>query len=221
MKLKNIVNLMLSPFDCKIVRITQKVQHDFDPLERNDVKTLEKLWGDPAFRKKYLSKQRQGLYEVVLSELQSMQLFDQDCRLLDMGCGPGFFPKLLHDKNFVGSINGCDFSSQAISLSSSLIPTGTFFQHDIYNPVPEKYDIIVCMETIEHILHPEKALLNLADAAPNLILTVPEGRKDSFQGHVNLWTKQSFEIFLGKVLPQKKIEVSEVANEKNLLARIS
>ena len=84
MKLKNIVNLMLSPFDCKIVRITQKVQHDFDPLERNDVKTLEKLWGDPAFRKKYLSKQRQGLYEVVLSELQSMQLFDQDCRLLDL-----------------------------------------------------------------------------------------------------------------------------------------
>ena len=141
-------------------------------------------------------------------------------RVVDVGCGPGFFPRLLMDKGFKGQVSGCDFSAQAISLSSSLIPEGQFFQHDIYSPIPEKYDLIICMETLEHLLHPEDGLKNLIQAAPRLILTVPEGRKDSFRGHLNLWTKESFEVFLQKALPDKEVQVREVSNEKNLLALV-
>jgi len=91
----------------------------------------------------------------------------------------------------------------------------------IYEPIKEKYDLIVCMETLEHLLHPDRAILNLADAAPTVVLTVPEGRKDSFRGHLNFWSKESFEVLLNSVLPNKTVRVMEVANEKNLLAKIT
>jgi len=125
------------------------------------------------------------------------------------------------DRGFEGQVFGCDFSEQAISLSSSLIPEGEFFKQDIYEPIKEKYDLIVCMETLEHLLHPDRAILNLADAAPTVVLTVPEGRKDSFRGHLNFWSKESFEVLLNSVLPNKTVRVMEVANEKNLLAKIT
>ena len=218
----NLINSLLRHFGCKLVRLSnnEESEDQFDPLERNDIATLEALWGDAEFRKKYLSPQRQRLYEIVLSEIQSLEIYGPNCSLLDVGCGPGFFPRLLVDKGFKGQVSGCDFSAQAISLSSSLIPEGQFFQHDIYSPIPEKYDLIICMETLEHLLHPEDGLKNLIQAAPRLILTVPEGRKDSFRGHLNLWTKESFEVFLQKTLSDKEVQVSEVSNEKNLLAVI-
>ncbi len=222
MSVGKVINGLLKPFGCKLVRTnSENSGEQIDPLERNDVATLEKLWGDPAFRKKYLSPKRQLLYEVVFAEIQKTDLVGPNCKLLDVGCGPGFFPRLLKDKGFEGLISGCDFSEQAISLSTSLIPEGKFFQHDIYNPITERYDLIVCMEVLEHLLHPEKAIQNLVAAAPKLILTVPEGRKDSFRGHLNLWTKESFEVFLQKTLPQNQISVEEVQDNRNLMACIS
>jgi len=222
MSVSKILNSLLKPLGCKVVKLEGEQQvHNFDPLERNDVETLEKLWGDPEFRAKYLSPTRQRLYEVVLAELQGLEVYGPACKLLDVGCGPGFFPRLIMDRGFEGQVFGCDFSEQAISLSSSLIPEGEFFKQDIYEPIKEKYDLIVCMETLEHLLHPDRAILNLADAAPTVVLTVPEGRKDSFRGHLNFWSKESFEVLLNSVLPNKTVRVMEVANEKNLLAKIT
>ena len=132
------INSFLRHFGCELVRLSDKEkadEHQFDPLERNDVATLEALWGDPEFRNNYLSPQRQRLYEIVFSEVSGLEVYGPNCRLLDVGCGPGFFPRLLKDKGFEGQVSGCDFSSQAVSLSSNLIPEGRFFQQDIYNPI--------------------------------------------------------------------------------------
>ena len=211
----------MKSFGCKLVRLgLNSEQEHFDPIERNDVKTLETLWGDESFRAQYLSNHRKQLYRVVLEKLQALEMFNSNFNLLDVGCGPGFFPRLIKDEGFPGAISGCDFSEQAVSLSESLVPEGRFFKQDIYDPIEDSYEVIVCMETLEHLLHPDRAVRNLAAAAPVLILTVPEGRKDTFRGHLNFWSKDSFEVFLNDTLPEKNIEVNEVADERNLLAKI-
>ena len=140
MSVSKILNSLLKPLGCKVVRLEGEQQvHNFDPLERNDVETLEKLWGDPEFRAKYLSPTRQRLYEVVLAELQGLEVYGPACKLLDVGCGPGFFPRLIMDRGFEGQVFGCDFSEQAISLSSSLIPEGEFFKQKT------AYEISACI----------------------------------------------------------------------------
>jgi transposase len=76
------------------------------------------------------------------------------------------------------------------------------------------------METLEHLLRADLAVQKLAESAQKIYLTVPEGRKDSFRGHINFWSKDSFTTFLETNCPAKQVEVEEVNSEQNLLATL-
>jgi 2-polyprenyl-6-hydroxyphenyl methylase/3-demethylubiquinone-9 3-methyltransferase len=83
--------------------------------------------------------------------------------VLDLGCGNGAFSGFLASKGF--SVGGCDASASGLAIARESFPAMTFFQHDLANPLPSghagRYDAVVSLEVIEHLLLP-RVLLNSA-----------------------------------------------------------
>jgi 2-polyprenyl-3-methyl-5-hydroxy-6-metoxy-1,4-benzoquinol methylase len=82
--------------------------------------------------------------------------------VLDLGCGNGAFTALLREAGF--EVAGCDLSASGIALAQVQFPDISFFQQDLSQPLPEhhagRYDAVVSMEVIEHLLLPRILLRN-------------------------------------------------------------
>jgi SAM-dependent methyltransferase len=215
----HIFNKLLRPLGVRIVRERRprfpKVL--VDPLERNKRTTLDQLWDDSAFKDHYEQEHRpfyDSLYEIIVTR----GLFKDAQSIIDVGCGPGYFLAHIDQAGFAGELSGCDFSESAISSAAQNCPRAELFLHDVYQPLKKSYDVLTCMETLEHLLHPVEALRNFLSASRLCIITVPEGRKDSFRGHINFWSLESWEVFCQDSAGSRKCTVQEFNNARNLVA---
>ena len=125
-------------------------------------------------------------------------------RVADYGCGPGL---LLHsfDKHATDcQFFGYDFSEAGLSVAKAKVPKATFEQRDLYQNYPDSFGLILCTEVFEHLEYPERALKSLLAqlSSPGyLLLTVPNGRLDTFEGHINFWSLESWTIFISTHAP--------------------
>lgn len=82
--------------------------------------------------------------------------------VMDLGCGNGAFTAFLAEHNY--SMTGLDHSHTGIELSQKHHPQIHFAQHDVLQPLPQqfigKYDAVVSVEVIEHLLLPRKLVEN-------------------------------------------------------------
>jgi 2-polyprenyl-3-methyl-5-hydroxy-6-metoxy-1,4-benzoquinol methylase len=124
---------------------------------------------------------------------------NKEINFLDVGCGSGVLVnKLIEDKIGI-NIKGCDFSEIKIKQCNKYYKYNVYFTHNILNPINKNFDLITCTEVLEHLEYPELALYNLLKALKdggNLIITVPDGRKDTYIGHINFWSQESFKLFI-------------------------
>jgi len=97
--------------------------------------------------------------------------------ILDAGCGDGRFCYELRDEK-VKTV-GVDFSERAIKFAGAFNPNVEFFVQDLKNlNLPYKFDYIVLIETLEHLV-PEsipiilERLSNILKKDGKLIITVP------------------------------------------------
>ncbi len=83
-------------------------------------------------------------------------------RVLDIGCGNGSFTAFLHHNGY--NVCGLDHSHSGISLAREHFPSIPFDQFDVQSPLQEKhhsrYDAVVSVEVIEHLLLPRKLVEN-------------------------------------------------------------
>ncbi len=98
-------------------------------------------------------------------------------KILDAGCGDGRLCYELRNSN--AKIFGVDYSERAIAFAKIFNPNAVFFNEslDSFN-TNEKFDFIVLLETLEHIIPAEtnkvlKNLKNLMKKNGRLIITVP------------------------------------------------
>ncbi|OPL16377.1 MAG: hypothetical protein AVO38_08505 [delta proteobacterium ML8_D] len=105
---------------------------------------------------------------------------DRKINILDVGCGEGTLGKLLKGKFKDIHVVGCDISEKAAELARPYYDK--IFQIDIDEDDLNKktgedtFDYIVCVEIIEHLLHPEVALKKckkLLSKHGNLIVSFP------------------------------------------------
>ena len=105
-----------------------------------------------------------------------------DAKILDAGCGGGNLVYTLYNIGFK-NVYGFDASKSGIDIAKRSFPdlSNRFFIHNAYEPklskgIPEKYDVIVSMEVIEHLYSPKTYLANIYTWLNDdgyLILTTP------------------------------------------------
>lgn len=109
--------------------------------------------------------------------------------VLDVGCGQGSFLLELSGKYPCIQIYGTEYSSKAVEIVRNRISTGQFEQMDLSKAaLPGKYDLVICMEILEHIEDDVTAIKNLVSMTGHyLLVSSPHGRMRKIElsyGHV-------------------------------------
>ena len=198
-----------------------KKHENISAIEHNSKEARDKFYTDSKKIKKYLEINRLKFYEKIANVLNSNNISLDNNTVSDVGCGPG---KLFHfiDKKYnVKKFVGYDFSPEAINLAKTIFPKGEFYVYDIYKQNNQKFDFVFCTEVIEHLLYPEKALNNLIAMLNDkamLLITVPNGRIDKFEGHINFYSPESWDVFITQNIGNRTVKFGFINN--NLFALI-
>ncbi len=163
-------------------------------------------------------------YNNVTEKIKSKNISLDNKTIADIGCGNGNLLVSITKTFTPSKIYGFDFAESALTQAKEKLPNGSFNEHDIYNPLPQKYDMLLCTEVLEHLLHPEVALKNLINGMTekgNLFIKVPNGRIDTYKGHINFWSVESWKMFIQKNLPENVSFESGEFDKKVVYALIS
>jgi len=168
-------------------------------LHHNSKEGLNAFYLDEEAVESYLDP---GFYQRLIELLAANGVDYTAKRVADVGCGTGGLLNALKTKSQAQSLTGLEYSENALAIARSHISGVEFCNFDIYEGSTRQFDVIFCIETLEHLLHPDRALRNiLAMLAPagSALLTVPNGRIDTFEGHINFWSPESWNVFLTSV----------------------
>lgn len=169
----------------------------------------------------YLSPDRLRFIEEVVELLCERGIDYNGKRIADVGCGTGHLLRCIHDDFNPLSLTGFEYSEEASRIARTVLPDAEFHYFDIYEGTSLKFDIVFCIEVLEHLLFPDKALKNLIDMIDKsgvALVTVPDGRRDTFEGHINFWSPESWEVFVRSVCNSFDVETGLVGSNKDNFA---
>jgi 2-polyprenyl-3-methyl-5-hydroxy-6-metoxy-1,4-benzoquinol methylase len=92
--------------------------------------------------------------------------------VLDVGCGYGW---LLDAFEGARTLCGVDIAHHAVEVAAQRKPDRFFKQGDLHDPSPfkEKFDLILAINIIEHLSHPEAGIRSISNSAkPGAIVLV-------------------------------------------------
>ena len=172
----------------------------------------EKFWEDYKYQEQY------AFYVAVQDRLPAIKNvwsgLENPDKVLDFGCGNGVLTYWLKCNGFGKNILGVDLSIKGIKNAQKFFSkNGLSFKSldDFWLIKNKKFDVIVSSHVFEHIYHPEKTLNKIKNLADWIIIEVPlenafwpnlisiiqnKPRKNNPLGHVNFWSKNSFQDFL-------------------------
>jgi SAM-dependent methyltransferase len=168
-------------------------------------------WSNPEWLAQYLSPERKDFYHEVITLLPV-----RFSSLLDAGCGCGYLLRLLstsgvseHSPKFIG----LDISGSAARIATQMCPEASILQGSL-DRIPladDAVDLAVCIEVLEHLLEPRRALeqmIRVLRPKGHLLITVPDGDLDRWEGHNNFWSEAGFREFLAlyRLCDFKRIE---------------
>ncbi|MFZ1947564.1 MAG: class I SAM-dependent methyltransferase [bacterium] len=136
------------------------------PAEWYDAKYLSSA----EYRKHYSESRYYFLWTVVVDRMMRHRVE----RVLDLGCGPGQFGALLHDKGF-REYCGVDLSSRCVEIARQKCPSfefivGNILETDVLES--RDYDCLIALEFLEHVTE-DLTVLRRAKAGTKFFGTVP------------------------------------------------
>jgi 2-polyprenyl-3-methyl-5-hydroxy-6-metoxy-1,4-benzoquinol methylase len=190
------------------------------PIHHNSQAGLEEFYSDAETVESYLDP---AFYERLINLLASHGVDYQQKHVADVGCGTGGLLKALQNGFQPHALTGFEYSEKALELARAKVPGAEFCYFDIYEGSPRQFDVIFCVEVLEHLLRPDLALRNvlamLGESGAALI-TVPNGRIDTFDGHINFWSPESWEVFLKQICETGSVQTGLIENNQNNYAVI-
>ena len=135
--------------------------------------------------------------------------------LLDVGCGEGFFAKVIISEFPTIGYHGIDQNLDAVefarkTLSPELFSIGNIYKIDAQD---RSYEFTICLEVLEHLEKPQTALAEILRVTNRTsIISVPNEPFFGFGNllalknvrtlgnppdHINHWTKWGFKNFIG------------------------
>lgn len=181
-------------------KIKTYFNNGMNPLEQNTSEIYNQFYSDRDTLEAYFNDSRLGFYQSVLNLATEKNLNLNEKDIADFGCGSGHLLELFCSVFKPKSSTGFDFSKSGIDYAKKTFENHLFFVKDIYeNITPNTYDFIMCTEVLEHLEYPDRALWNMLNSLKNngiLLLTVPNGRIDTIEEHINFWSPESWKIFI-------------------------
>ena len=119
--------------------------------------------------------------------------------VLDAGCGTGILLQQISEA-FPGThLTGSEYASHGLEFAKQRLPDAEFHVLDLSLKVlPRKFDLVTCIDVLEHIPDDRAALKNLREmTGDHLILSVPLGKLFQAEvdrmGHVHGYTRAELE----------------------------
>lgn len=165
----------------------------------NTLEAYEEVFGAANLLEEYLSQPRLEFYDEVANVVARLQ---PSC-LLDAGCGTGHLLRAVVDRIPPPErVVGIDQTWAGVAQLASLVPTAEAIVGDVFDLPFENasFDVVLCTEVLEHVRGPELLLAELTRVcrpAGTLVLTVPDGEIDDYEGHVNFWSASDLAEFVG------------------------
>jgi len=166
------------------------------PLHFNSKDGMDEYYSDIEFVE---SKLEFAFYDRMINLLLDHGVDYNEKRIADVGCGTGRLLRSMQAKFQPASLTGFEYSENALKHLRSNGSEIEFCHLDIYKGTSRQFDVLFCIEVLEHLLHPDLALRNLVRMlAPSgtALITVPNGRIDTWEGHINFWSPESWKVFL-------------------------
>lgn len=189
------------------------------PVVQHNALTGE--WPTPEFLENYFDAGRLAMARLLLEQCDAEEVEIAGKRVLDIGCHAGSLLRLMRARYPEASLSGCDISDVKLAMAKRACPDAELFFSALSDiPASSRYNVVFLMEVLEHIVDPEavvRRLLDMVSTDGTLILTVPDGRKDqfpakeynaefdSYAGHINFWSPESWAYFLARIAPEWKL----------------
>lgn len=160
----------------------------------------EEFWASKEAMDFYFEPSRLKFYDEILENIDT----PQQGKILDIGCGNGFFLKKIADKNpqfSQANFFGVDYAESGLQVGRELLPQATLQKADAAQlPFPAaNFSLVIMMETFEHLENWQGALIEawrVLAKAGTLVITIPDGALDKWVGHTNFWTEAEFKQIL-------------------------
>ena len=176
----------------KWVNVTNAIAH-------NSLDKMNEFYQDDRLLIDYICEERIEFYKAVVELIKSRMDTLDNKKIADIGCGTGHLLYYLQKEFKFQKATGFDYSPEAIKVAKNLFPAFDFYEFDIYQSHEQRFDVLLCTEVLEHLLYPSRAFSNLLSMLKEngvLLITVPNGRTDTFGGHINFWSPESWKVFI-------------------------
>lgn len=170
-------------------------------MAENNERVFEQMYGDPELLQHYLVDSRLEFYRRVAQKVAAM--FNGEKAIascVDVGCGTGHLLVEMRKAGFGGRLVGLD---SAIAAGDQVRSHGVdleFYPGYLSAQGWEaEFDLILCTEVLEHCEYPHYILGDMIKAIKPggiIAITVPDGRKDTWEGHIHFWSPESFKLFI-------------------------
>lgn len=150
---------------------------------------------------------------------------------LDVGCAFGYGVKLL--QSFGYDAVGVDVSAYGLSQGKGRLREHVFVACDVQESLPfkKKFDLVICLEVLEHLRDPSKALKNMYDLSDEIVLCTTPNRtfeqvvskvlKDFDRTHINVKTPSEWEEIIRKTLKCGHVEIQSFVDSSFHVANAS
>jgi len=153
------------------------------------------------------------LVERFLAEVARLVAARSPARILEVGCGEGIVLEYLRRRHRGLRLDGVEPDADALAAARLRNPDSLLVRGDAYDLgiASRAYDLVLCLEVLEHLEHPGRALAEVRRVARDgCILSVPHepffrlgnllrGKNVGGLGdppdHVQHWGKRGFETF--------------------------
>lgn len=143
----------------------------------------------------------------------------------DVGCGLGDGLKLFKTSaKGITHFSGCDFAVNTIEKNKTNpdLAGMDFFPHDIMKPIVKQYDNIICLQTLEHLHEPAKAMENLVNATREvLIVATPYKNRRPDENHLWSLDEASFAVNAEIYLDPKEVNIFWVIDKRTNKMRLT
>lgn len=193
-------------------------------IKHNSLENVDNIYSNKEYIDKYMDSERLSFYDKIIKTLIDNNVILDNKSIADFGSGTGHLLEKITRKFYNINGLGLEFSKEAICRSKEYFPKIDFIEHNIYDIYEDKkFDVIFCTEVLEHLEYPQKALNNILRTLNKngiAIITVPNGRIDTFEGHINFWSPESFKIFISDHVKNTINIFPPLTNNKNLMTII-